>query len=68
MNTISRTIVGGVLFLFGLFFTFTDFFNLLTFTFGILIIFLGGYIFLNKKEDEIEQIKEENILKGGKKK
>ena len=58
MNTISRTITGVVVVLFGLYLivqgVLKDFWILI---YGIPIVAIGVYIFFNKKEDDIEKIK-----------
>ena len=61
MNTISRTITGTALIVFGLYIIFNivdkieDWpWNLI---FGIFFIIIGFFIFFNKKEDSIEEIK-----------
>ena len=63
MNKISRTISGGAIMAFGVWFIFflgfldgpgIDFISLLT---GLFFCILGALIFFNKKEDEIEKIK-----------
>ena len=59
MNLMSRTITGIWMLVLGLVlvgFSFFGFFSLLFYAIPILII--GIIIFLNKKEDEIEQIKQ----------
>ena len=61
MNTISRTIAGTVLIVLGEYIIFNlddkpeDF--LWGLIFGILFIVIGFFIFFNKKEDNIEEIK-----------
>ena len=58
MNNTSRTITGTILFLMGLIITiissFTSFIFLI---YGIPVMIVGVFIFFNKKEDQIEQIK-----------
>ena len=58
MNNTSRTITGTILFLMGLIITiissFTSFIFLI---YGIPLMIVGVFIFFNKKEDQIEQIK-----------
>ncbi|MBU2562585.1 MAG: hypothetical protein KKF68_02910 [Nanoarchaeota archaeon] len=70
MNLVSRTITGGLILLVGFWFIFfigfidgpgIDYVGIFV---GFLFLILGSYIFLNKKEDNIEEIKS----KGGKKK
>lgn len=63
MNLISRTISGGVIFLFGAYLLYVSLFtevesSLWGAIWGLAVICLGGYIFFNKKEDDIEQINE----------
>ena len=61
MNTISRTIAGTVLIVLGEYIVFNlddkpeDF--LWGLIFGIFFIVIGFFIFFNKKEDNIEEIK-----------
>lgn len=66
MNTMSRTITGIIAIILGLILIiisfFTTFFILI---YGIPIFIIGIFILFNKKEDEIEEIK--NKSKGGKK-
>ena len=61
MNTISRTITGIAAIILGGFLTILGFFTIVTLFYGIPILIIGIFILLNKKEDNIEQIK------GGKK-
>ena len=69
MNTISRAITGILMILFGtsllvgsFFWEATDSIWVSAF-YGLILFVLGWFVLLNKKEDEIEQIKS-----GGKKK
>lgn len=59
MNTISRTITGGILIILGLILvvisSLTQFISLI---YGILLLIIGAVILFNKKEDEIEQRKD----------
>lgn len=70
MNTTSRTIAGIIMILLGGFLligslSWKDW--IVSLIYGLIIFILGWFIFFNKKEDEIEQIKEVKH-KGGKKK
>lgn len=59
MNTTSRTITGLVLFLLGIFLIFLSILeDLLVLIYAIPTLIIGIYIFFNKKEDEIEKIKD----------
>ncbi len=62
MNTISRTLTGVASIILGIILTIMGIFTILTLIYGIPLIIIGIFILLNKKEDDIEQIK------GGKKK
>jgi uncharacterized membrane protein len=59
MNGLSRKLTGSLLVLAGLIICivsfFTSFFILI---YGIPIVIIGFFVFFNKKEDEIEQIKQ----------
>ncbi len=62
MNLISRTITGAVMIALGLFLIVLSFFITtealwVTLIYGIPILIIGVFIFLNKREDKIEQIK-----------
>lgn len=58
MNATSRTITGILAVLFGLFLTILGIFkDPWVLIYGIPIIIIGIFIFLNKKEDNIEEIK-----------
>ena len=60
MNYISRTLTGGFLIFAGIFLISLTFFELpllVGLIYGIPLLILGTFIFLNKKEDKIEQIK-----------
>lgn len=63
MNTISRTITGIVAIAFGLFLSWLgvakDPWVLI---YGVPIVIIGLFIFFNKKEDEIEEIKSKKDL------
>jgi len=64
MNTLSRTITGGVMILVGLILICVAFFKVIwVLIYGIPILIIGLVILFNKREDKIEQIK----IKGGKK-
>lgn len=64
MNIISRTITGTVMIVLGLLLIGISFFvQFVTLVYGIPLLILGIIIFLNEKEDKIEQIK----FQGGKK-
>ena len=63
MNLVSRTITGGILIGSGLILiAFSIYTQFSTLVHGILVLIIGIFVFLNKKEDVIEKIK-----KGGKK-
>jgi hypothetical protein len=58
VNTISRTITGIISVLFGLFLTILGILiDPWILIYGIPIIIIGVFIFFNKKEDDIEEIK-----------
>jgi len=58
MNTTSRTITGTLAVIFGLFLTILGIFkDLWVLIYGVPMVVIGIFIFLNKKEDNIEQIK-----------
>jgi len=58
MNIFSRTITGAAIIIFGLFLVAISFFTSFVFLiYGVVILIVGVIILLNKKEDEIEQIK-----------
>ena len=59
MNTTSRTITGGVMIVLGLALTILGFFFFVPFIYGIPMLIIGLFIFFNKKEDDIEQIKKD---------
>ena len=62
MNAISRTLSGGILIILGVFLIVLGFFiSWITLIYGVPIFVIGLFIFLNKNEDKIEEIK------GGKK-
>lgn len=64
MNTVSRTITGILAILFGLYLsTFGFLEDPWTLIYGIPIIVIGVFIFLYKKEDDIEEIKSRQNLK-----
>jgi membrane-bound ClpP family serine protease len=68
MNTTSRTITGLAMIVFGAFLLVGSLFWeawAVSVIYGVLLFFIGWFVLFNKKEDEIEQIKE---VKGGKKK
>jgi c-di-AMP phosphodiesterase-like protein len=66
-NFTSRTITGGIILILSLVLIgITVFFmNWVSLIYGIILLILGFYIFLNKNEDKIEKRKD---LKGGNKK
>jgi len=58
MNFVSRTITGIIMIVGGLVLTIFSFIKSFFFLFySIPILIIGVFIFLNKKEDDIEQIK-----------
>ena len=58
MNTISRTITGVIVILFGLYLIVTVIFKeVWVLIYGIPIFVIGFFILFNKKEDNIEKIK-----------
>ena len=62
MNTISRTITGIVTIICGLYIIYASLSNLpeewcWVFVWGMFFVVVGTFIFLNKKEDDIEEIK-----------
>jgi hypothetical protein len=57
MNKTSRTITGILAVLIGVSLLIAGLFEPFAFIYGIPITIIGFYIFFNKKEDEIEQIK-----------
>ena len=65
-NTLSRTITGSIIIIFALWFIiFIGFidgpgFDFYALIFGALFLILGIVIFFNKKEDELEKIKDQN--------
>jgi len=65
MNTTSRIITGTIAIILGAILTLIGFFTFVTLIYGIPILIIGIYIFFNKKEDNIEEIKSE---RGAKKK
>jgi membrane-bound ClpP family serine protease len=66
MNTISRTITGTLAIILGLILIILSFLKeIWVLIYGIPILIIGIFILFNKKEDNIEQIK--NKTKGGKK-
>jgi len=64
MNILSRTITGLILILVGIGFIVGSFFVLSLLIYGILFIVLGLFIFLNKKEDKIEERKDAPLPTG----
>lgn len=61
MNILSRTITGWVMILFGAFLFVGSFFwdeFWVSMIYGVILFVLGWFVLFNKKEDEIEQIKE----------
>lgn len=77
MNILSRTITGWAMIVFGAFLLGGSFYwgddGWVAAIYGVIIFVLGWFVLLNKKEDEIEQIKESTRdhpkgRKGGKKK
>lgn len=68
MNTLSRTITGGAMIIVGLILICVAFFKVIwVLIYGVPILIIGLFIFFNKKEDKIEEIKYKNKMKGGKK-
>ena len=66
MNKLSRTITGISVIVLGLILTIISFFDAYALLiYGIPMLIIGFFIFFNKKEDEIEQIKDKS--KGGEK-
>jgi len=65
MNTLSRNITGTLAIILGLCLIIISFSALWILMYGIPIFVIGIFILFNKKEDEIEKIK--NKEKGGKK-
>jgi membrane-bound ClpP family serine protease len=64
MNLVSRTITGGVLIIIGLILIVISPFTVFTtLIYGIPILIIGLIIFLNKKEDKIEERKDLNKIK-----
>jgi uncharacterized membrane protein HdeD (DUF308 family) len=65
MNSISRSLSGGVCLLLGLILGYNSFISENNFwtllIYGIILMVLGIFILFNKKEDEIEQIKTNNL-------
>jgi hypothetical protein len=65
-NTLSRTVTGSAIIIFALWFIiFIGFidgpgFDFSAVIFGALFLILGIVIFFNKKEDELEKIKDQN--------
>ena len=62
MNTISRTVTGVVSIILGLYIIYNILLDksvgwVWSLVLGIFFVVVGGYIFLNKKEDDIEKIK-----------
>lgn len=58
MNKVSRTITGTVMILLGIFLSLVAVFEeIFLLIYGIPLIILGLFIFFNKKEDAIEEIK-----------
>jgi hypothetical protein len=64
MNILSRTITGTIAIVLGLILIGIGIFAFPVLFYGIPILIIGIFIILNKKEDNIEQIK--NKSKGGK--
>lgn len=64
MNTLSRSITGIVMIFFGAFLFLLGLFvsdgRIVSFIYGAVIFILGVFIFLNTREDRIEQIKKVN--------
>jgi uncharacterized membrane protein HdeD (DUF308 family) len=65
MNSISRTLTGGILLLLGLVLGYNSFVAeegfWTLFIYGIALIGFGIFILFNDKEDEIEQIKTDTL-------
>lgn len=66
MNTTSRTITGIAMIVIGIVLTGLSLFTFVTWIYGLPIFILGIFLLLNKKEDEIEERKDE-LKQGGKK-
>jgi len=68
MNLVSRTITGGAMIIIGFILIGISFFKVFwVLIYGIPILIIGLFIFFNKREDKIEQIKHKNKMKGGRK-
>jgi len=68
MNRISRTITGISMIVLGLVLIVVGFFTMfVTWFYGIPILILGIFIYLNKNEDAIEERKDKLNKSGGKK-
>jgi len=64
MNTLSRTLTGGIMIILGLFLIALPLFvsfkegGFVAWIYGIPVFIIGFFVLLNKKEDKIEQIRE----------
>lgn len=65
MATISRVVIGGILIVLGLSLGYQSFvveeFSWVLLIYGLLSLGFGIFILFNKKEDEIEQVKQNNL-------
>jgi len=57
MNTLSRTITGGIAIVLGIGLIIGGIFEYPLIIYGVIILIVGLFIFFNKKEDTIEGIK-----------
>lgn len=64
MNILSRTISGIIIIIIGIYLSFFSYLSITEnwpmFIWGVVLIVLGFVILFNKKEDDIEKIKEKN--------
>jgi len=67
MNTLSRTLTGSVMIILGLVLSIIGFFFVVAWFYGVPILIIGIFVFLNKKEDKIEERKDLRQMKGRKK-
>jgi hypothetical protein len=56
-NEISRTVTGGIIILIGLALLIKSFWEITAIIPALFLLILGFFIFFNKKEDKIEEIK-----------
>jgi len=65
MNKVSRTITGIITITLGIYITYASFLDLAKdwpgLIFGIVFIIIGFFILFNKKEDDIEKIKDTKL-------